>query len=127
MSKIIDGEEVIETIVDETDPGEAQEADKKEFNSIQEAVKSLMNAVDAVEYAEEFSYISRYIATAEEAIQFQGENQNWKEKYDKVYADYKRRFEDMIDSSMQMTMDTPKETRFTERDIRRLTFDGSNE
>lgn len=127
MAKIIDGEEVIETIVDETDPGEVQEADKKEFKSIQEAVKSLMNAVDAVEYAQEFDYISKYITTAEEAIQFQGENQNWKDKYDKVYADYKRRFEDMIDSSMQMTMDTPKETRFTERDIRRLTFDGSNE
>lgn len=127
MAKIIDGEEVIETIVDETDPGEVQDSDKKEFKSIQEAVKSLMNAVDAVEYAEEFDYISRYIATAEEAIQFQGENQNWKDRYDKVYADYKRRFEDMIDSSMQMTMDTPKETRFTERDIRRLTFDGSNE
>lgn len=127
MAKIIDGEEVIETIVDETDPGEVQEADKKEFKSIQEAVKSLMNAVDAVEYAQEFDYIVKYIATAEEAIQFQGENQNWKDKYDKVYADYKRRFEDMIDSSMQMTMDTPKETRFTERDIRRLTFDGSNE
>lgn len=127
MAKIIDGEEVIETIVDETDPGEVQDSDKKEFKSIQEAVKSLMNAVDAVEYAEEFGYISKYIATAEEAIQFQGENQNWKDKYDKVYADYKRRFEDMIDSSMQMTMDTPKETRFTERDIRRLTFDGSNE
>lgn len=127
MAKIIDGEEVIETIVDETDPGEVQDSDKKEFKSIQEAVKSLMNAVDAVEYAEEFDYISRYIATAEEAIQFQGENQNWKDRYDKVYADYKRRFEDMIDSSMQMAMDTPKETRFTERDIRRLTFDGSNE
>lgn len=127
MAKIIDGEEVVEKIVDETDPGEVQDSDKKEFKSIQEAVKSLMNAVDAVEYAEEFDYISKYIATAEEAIQFQGENQNWKDKYDKVYADYKRRFEDMIDSSMQMTMDTPKETRFTERDIRRLTFDGSNE
>ena len=127
MSKIIDGEEVIETIVDETVPGEVQKADKKEFKSIQEAVKSLMNAVDAVEYAEEFDYISKYIATAEEAIQFQRENQDWKYKYNKLYADYKRRFEDMIDSSMQMTMDTPKETRFTERDIRRLTFDGSNE
>lgn len=127
MAKIIDGEEVVEKIVDETDPGEVQDSDKKEFKSIQEAVKSLMNAVDAVEYAEEFDYISKYIATAEEAIQFQGENQNWKDKYDKVYADYKRRFEDMIDSSMQMTMDTPKETRFTERDIRRLIFDGSNE
>lgn len=127
MAEIIDGESVVETIVNETDPDGAQTEDKKEFSSIREAVKSLMNAVDAVEYAEEFDYISRYIATAEEAIQFQGENQNWKEKYDKVYADYKRRFEDMIDSSMQMTMDTPKETRFTERDIRRLTFDGSNE